>query len=522
MHNNRRNSIKQDNLNRPVDHNEMDSCLWNDKCDYIELDHCTNLNQNNYNLITMQLNIRSILAHQQELSQLLRNLERKGSHVDIVLLCETFLTKKTGYKLIGNHHPTRKGGGICILLNENIPYKRRQDLDIFEEGILESVFVEIRAKNGRKIITGSMYKPPNAESKHLIDGFETLVTKVRSNQIKDSPELIIGIDHNLDLLKGQIHLPTRQFIERIDELNLLPTITRPSRITSHSATLIDNIYISQELHRDFESLLLLTDISDHLPLITMMRQMRLVAKSPLKYESRCLTEDKLNKVRNSLFQKDWIGLLNGTTNENFDTFSQIISDELEKVAPKCIIKISAKMKYFKPWMMKGLEKASNTKLKLYKVILKPDHTEEDAAKYRVHRNIYNSLKRLAKLNYYQEKCKAYRQNTKKLWGLINETIKKTKHRGSIIPFITVNGIRLLKAKEIANSFGEFYSILGSELAGKILPGTTTIESYINRIPNQLLSLALNGTTVLNRIPNQLLSLALNGTTVPEIEHLINQ
>ena len=130
-----------------------------------------------------------------------------------------------GYKLIGNHHPTRKGGGICILLNENIPYKRRHDLNIFEEGILESVFVEIRAKNGRKIIIGSMYKPPNVESKQLIDGFETLVTKVRSNQRKDSPELIIGIDHNLDLLKGQIHLPTRQFIDRIDELNLLPTIT---------------------------------------------------------------------------------------------------------------------------------------------------------------------------------------------------------------------------------------------------------------------------------------------------------
>ena len=232
MHNNRINSINKDNLNRPVDHNEMDSCLWNDKCDYIKLDHCTNLKQNNYNLITMQLNIHSILAHQQELSRLLRNLERKGSRVDIVLLCETFLTQKTekmvnipGYNLIGNHRPTRKGGSVCILLNENIPYRRRHDLNIFEEGILESVFVEIIAKNRRKIITGSMYKPPNAESKQLIDGFEILVTKVRSNQTKVSPELIIGIDHNLDLLKEQIHLPTRQFIDKIDELNLLPTIT---------------------------------------------------------------------------------------------------------------------------------------------------------------------------------------------------------------------------------------------------------------------------------------------------------
>ena len=387
MHNTSRNTTKHDNLNRPIDHNEMDSCLWNDRCDYIELDHCTNLNQNNYNLITMQLNIRSILAHQQELSQLLRNLERKGSRVDIVLLCETFLTKKTekmvdipGYKLIGNHRPTRKDGGVCILLNENIPYKRRHDLDIFEEGILESVFMEIRAQNGKKIIVGSMYKPPNAKSKQLIDGLETRISKVRSNQRNDTPEVIIGIDQNLDLLKGQIHLPTRYFIDRIDELNLLPTITQPSRITSHSATLINNIYISQGLHQDFESSLLLTDISDHLPLITMMRQTKLADKSPLKYESRCLTEDKLNQVRNNLIQKDWVGLLNGTTNANFDKFSQIISDELEKVAPKCVINTSAKRKYIEPWMTKGLEKASNKKLKLYKITLKPDHTEEDVTK----------------------------------------------------------------------------------------------------------------------------------------------
>ena len=61
----------KDQLGRPVDHSELDSSLWNEKCDYIELDHCNNLNPNNYNLITMQINIHSILAHQEELSQLL-------------------------------------------------------------------------------------------------------------------------------------------------------------------------------------------------------------------------------------------------------------------------------------------------------------------------------------------------------------------------------------------------------------------------------------------------------------------
>ena len=143
MHNVRTLKSQNDTLNRPLDLNTLDSCLWNDKCDYVDLDHCTNLNINNYNLITMQWNIRSLLAHQYELKQLLRNLEVKRSRVDIVFFCETFLSKKTkklvhipGYKLVCNHHPTRKGGGVCILINENTPYKRRQDLDVFVEKTL--------------------------------------------------------------------------------------------------------------------------------------------------------------------------------------------------------------------------------------------------------------------------------------------------------------------------------------------------------------------------------------------------
>ena len=153
---------------------------------------------------------------------------------------------------------------------KNIPFKGRQDLDIFEEGKIESVFIEIPAKNGRKLIVGCMYKPPNTDNTLLINSIEQIVTLARSSKGKQQPKLIIGMDHNLDLLKGQTHQPTRQFINKTNELNLLPTITRPSRITSHSATLIDNIYVSEELHCNFESAILLNVMSDHLPLVTML------------------------------------------------------------------------------------------------------------------------------------------------------------------------------------------------------------------------------------------------------------
>ena len=68
---------ENDALNRPQDLKELDCSLWNDKCDFIDIESCTNLNQNNYNLLVIQFNIRSLLAHQHELKQLLQTVEKK-------------------------------------------------------------------------------------------------------------------------------------------------------------------------------------------------------------------------------------------------------------------------------------------------------------------------------------------------------------------------------------------------------------------------------------------------------------
>ena len=55
-----------DELERPLNLDNIDENLWNDECDYIDLESCTNLNPNDNNLIVLQLNIRSILSNQTE------------------------------------------------------------------------------------------------------------------------------------------------------------------------------------------------------------------------------------------------------------------------------------------------------------------------------------------------------------------------------------------------------------------------------------------------------------------------
>ena len=62
-------------------------------------------------------------------------------------------------------------------------------------------------------------------------------------------------------------MDTQKFIELNLESNLLPCITRPTRITKSTATLIDKVLISKNLQGKQDSKILITDISDHLPSI---------------------------------------------------------------------------------------------------------------------------------------------------------------------------------------------------------------------------------------------------------------
>ena len=66
-----------DDWMQPLEWENEDKTMWNDKCDYYNVDKCSNLNPENLNLVILQLNIHSILAHQTELKALLHTLEQK-------------------------------------------------------------------------------------------------------------------------------------------------------------------------------------------------------------------------------------------------------------------------------------------------------------------------------------------------------------------------------------------------------------------------------------------------------------
>ena len=69
----------------------------------------------------------------------------------------------------------------------------------------------------------------------------------------------------MDLMKHNENRGTHEFIDIMFNVGLHPVISQPTRITSSTNSLIDNIFTNC-INDDIYSCLLINDLSDHLPI----------------------------------------------------------------------------------------------------------------------------------------------------------------------------------------------------------------------------------------------------------------
>lgn len=90
-------------------------------------------------------------------------------------------------------------------------------------------------------------------------------------------------------METQKHKRTDDFIDVMYSMSMFPTISKPTRITTHSATLIDKIFTNNADSN--KSGVLMNGISDHLPVFA-------IYKCNYK-KKRELNEVKYKRVRSS-------------------------------------------------------------------------------------------------------------------------------------------------------------------------------------------------------------------------------
>ena len=81
---------------------------------------------------------------------------------------------------------------------------------------------------------------------------------------KESKQVFLLGDFNIDLLNYNDHQPTNEFLDYLASNSFLPYILQPPRLTSHSKTLIDIIF-SNAISHEVTSGNITVTISNHLP-----------------------------------------------------------------------------------------------------------------------------------------------------------------------------------------------------------------------------------------------------------------
>jgi hypothetical protein len=139
--------VFQDHMNSrftDADDNELDMSNVITSCEYYEIE---DLNTNNIEMLQSTIHINILPAKYEQLQTLMRRLANINVNIEYILLCETFLNNNNEhlYKIEGynlENKETNNRGGVAIYIRNDIPYKRRSDLEINIDGEFESIFVE--------------------------------------------------------------------------------------------------------------------------------------------------------------------------------------------------------------------------------------------------------------------------------------------------------------------------------------------------------------------------------------------
>ena len=272
-----------------------------DTCDYMySIRHAST-----DDLIIVQLNVRGLYNKRSLLANLLSSCV-DGRTPDIVLLSETWLTPTSppviipGYDLVHCCRTHKRGGGVGILVSTGLRYTTCKSLtSSIEEN--ECITIELELRSHEKCIISSMYRPPNVNIQSFQCCYNSLVCEMNKRHPK---AIIIGLDHNLDFLKSESHSGTSRFIQHNLDFNLIPTITRLTRVTKNSVTLIDNIMVSQSLCGRYDSGILVDDISDHMPSTCVIRSLKGVGKDPIKITLRDTRPRNMDALKRHLASYD--------------------------------------------------------------------------------------------------------------------------------------------------------------------------------------------------------------------------
>ena len=485
--------IKSNLQNMPnlYDYDSEESIEININSKYISVQELSNYRSTANDLSVFHSNIASLVLHHDELQTLLYNLHLDFDIIGISEIKANFDSTSINIDIPGYTFfstPSKSNaGGVGMYVKSDINSRKRTDLCVKTDEF-ETIWVEILNKSSKNILCCCSYRHPKSDISQFTDHINDIITEP---SVENKTVIIMG-DFNINLLNYETSPNVNNYINCMFSNHFQPVILHPSRITSNSSTLIDNIFTNAIDCKIFSGNIL-SQISDHLP------QFAIFSNKKPDYSKQSYFSYKYNNFNQERFINDYT-TINSTflrddnidINAKFDKFLLNVNKLVNNHCPKEKIgKRALKLKE-KPWINRRIMKMMKIRDKLLREY-KSSNASTTFLAYKKFRNRVVNEIRSSKKKCFDKYFNDNRSNIKMMWKGIRNIIKLKANNGSNITEINSSeGSRINDPTQIANSFNRYFSNVATDITKKIpLTQKSPIDYLGDPLPN---SFFLSSTT----------------------------
>ena len=241
----------------------------------------------------IHLNARSLNSNFREIDDYLSSLNYK---FDIIAISETWVSEPehnkfniNGYDVYHTNRKNKRGGGVALYVKQELACKFLSCKSLVVDDLFECCTLEILISGHRNIIVSCIYRCPGSNtdifSEHIVQLFFELTMR---------KTVFLCGDFNIDILKHKVNQGTKSFLDTMYSIGLYPLIDRPTRISNHSFTLIDNVFTNVTNHK-VTSGILVSDITDHLPIFVFCTY-----PNPNRADQKCNEKKRIINEKNTI------------------------------------------------------------------------------------------------------------------------------------------------------------------------------------------------------------------------------
>ena len=310
------------------------------------------------NIASLNRNLEKLVTH------CLKEIE---FHFNIIGISETKITNNNQKSCISQipgyafeHVPTPlASGGVGIFIDESLNYNI---VEKTSNDAYQALWIEIFFEKQKNVICGIIYRQHNSPD-HFLEYFNETLEKLTST---GKTVYLLG-DFNLCLLKTETSQHSQDFLMALQSCYLLPTIDKPTRVHKTSASLIDNIFVTNP-EKILISGNIVTDVSDHFSQFCILTSARdkVTKKTIKKRDFSNFSPVQFNKDLSEVNWDDIVSKANNIDNL-FSSFYRQMNKAVNKNAPIKIISQRKLKQLAKPWITNGIRTSIKIKNKLYEL-----------------------------------------------------------------------------------------------------------------------------------------------------------